>query len=207
MIAIESLKLTPLVGPNPEDLGFRFFVAIAAPNWYGYKGLDVCLTDNITIRSDNVTVNPEICDFGDFIRSRPKGIKMTRLLFHEKLRCAIDDSGIGVPEIADQVQVAPNTVYSWLKGKTSPTVAQAVILSKATSTPIAYLVDDCADPPSPIPAASPDRTLIERHIQKLGEERAQRLLAAAVEGIIAVAPAILPLGKPERRQGNDTASK
>lgn len=99
-------------------------------------------------------------------------------------------------------------VQGWLNPKPShPRLEDALLVAKKFGVPIEWLADDSMEMVPEPPAASPERLMIEKHIEILTESRAERVLAAAAEKTYteAVEAAPISLDAVTHRRGKDDA--
>ncbi len=108
--------------------------------------------------------------------------------FHEKFECGLKSSSISVKQMAKRLGVAPNTVYTWLKGGVFPALDHAAIIAQALELPLEFLADDKMEKVPGPPERTENRRKIELLIEALGEDDALNRLKGIPPALHAVNP-------------------
>lgn len=62
-----------------------------------------------------------------------------QFVLHDRLRKALDVSGVSVQDMADACGVSRNTVGNWLSGRTKPSRGALMLWSTVTDAPLDWL--------------------------------------------------------------------
>lgn len=66
---------------------------------------------------------------------------------HHRMRIALDESGLSVQTISDELGMSRETVSSWINGRRVPNRAQLIAWAQLTSVPVWWLETGAEEPP------------------------------------------------------------
>jgi transcriptional regulator with XRE-family HTH domain len=100
--------------------------------------------------------------------------------FSEKLKALSDSRRIFQEEIAERLDVSQSSVSSWMRGKTTPRLPEAIGLAKLFGVSVDYLADDSQE--EPVVGLSDWEVQVLKVARRLGEdETMDRLFVGRLE--------------------------
>jgi transcriptional regulator with XRE-family HTH domain len=102
-------------------------------------------------------------------------LKNNLMAWHQRLKKAVDDSKLSQAEIARRMDVTPQTIYNWTKGKASPAVDVLLQLCDLIEVAPGPIVDESI----PEPGENLISETLKDQIAKLGEAEALRRILLA----------------------------
>lgn len=97
------------------------------------------------------------------------------MAWHNRLKKAVDNATISQAEIARVLDVTPQTIHNWTKGKNSPSVADFLRLCELLEVAPGPIVDESI----PEPGENLIAETLKEQIDKLGESEALRRILLA----------------------------
>jgi transcriptional regulator with XRE-family HTH domain len=105
-----------------------------------------------------------------FLPDSTLSIKNNLMAWHERLKKAVDASPFSQAEIARRMNVTPQTIHNWTKGKASPAVDVFLDLCELIEAAPGPIIDESI----PEPGENLISDTLQDQIEKLGESEALR---------------------------------